>query len=380
MRLSPRATVQAGLLLALISLWPVACAAATFSDKPLTYRVKNMDGKVVSATIPFVVTEDGAVADRINTFLHMRLLDTLPPLRSNKLSAVRVIDYPFPLESMQGGIDVTNSGRILRVSVEAEGCGAYCSTGTSNFSFDTRNGRVLSREEVITPQAKTALAAMAIKADVAKLRAEIALIKQAEKDKKDMLDDESRATQLEMYQSCLASRFAKGGDMFDMHLADPGAIDIGDGAISFSQDPCGYHAVQALDDLGAFVLTLKGEEMRPYLSAYGKYLFYGEGDGKVDAINRYAQLFHGKINGTIAVTLYAELTPDGSGAAGPRYFYDKYGKAIELSMSRDGEAFVLTETDSKNVPQPALRFTLQGQRLVGEWRGGGKVYPFEAGP
>jgi len=371
------ACIRAGALLASLSLWSGACAEATFVDKPLTYRVRNMDGHVVSATVPYVVTEDAVVADRINTLLHLQLLRTLPP--SGKLAATRLIDYSFPLESMDGSLGLTNGGRVLTVTVQSEGCGAYCSSGSTDYSFDTRTGRFLAEEELITPEGKAALAALAVKSHAAAVRAKIAQIKKAVRNKTDMLDDESRNVQLQMYENCLAARYTADGSDHAWFFDGPGDIDIGDGAISFSQGACGYHAVQALDDLGEFVLTFQGEAMRPYLTAYGKYLLLGEGDGRMPAINRYAQIFHGKI-GANAVTLYMTLAENSSIHWGALYVYDRYGIPIDLSEKKDGDAIEMTETGSKESPPPVLRFRVQGQKLVGQWSGGGKGYAFEAGP
>ena len=62
------------------------------------------------------------------------------------------------------------------------------------------------------------------------------------------------------------------------------------------------------------------------------------------------------------------------------YYYDKYRSVINLSVARKGDLFELTETDSKETPKPVFSFRIKGEKLVGQWRGAGKTYYFEAGP
>ena len=366
------------------ALWLVSCAcsAASFTDQPLSYRVKNSDGKTIEAKIPFIVSDGKAVADRVNMFLHQQLLHTIPPADIGN-EAARVAELDWPVVTMDSsGVGLSNGGRVLSVTVGWEGCGAYCTEGETVYDFDARNGRALVRGEIITPQGRQALAALAIKQHGARLRKEIAQLRKPGY-KSPYLGDEDVATQLDFYERCLNERYTKGSSFYEYNLQDPGAMTLGDGELTFTQEECSYHAVRGLDDLGAFTLTLKGEQLRPYLSAYGKYVLLGEGEGKMPAINPYAQVFKGRINGSIAVTMYLGEEEAGtlySTYSGTRYLYDKYRKPIELSETRSGGEIVLTESGSEDKPQPALTVHVQGGKLVGQWSGGGKTYPFEAMP
>ena len=264
-----------------------------------------------------------------------------------------------------------------------EGCGAYCTESTPTYNFDVRNGRVLVKAEIITPQGRLALAALAIKLHGARLRAEIARLRKPGY-RHEFLSEEEFAEQRDTYERCLSERYVKGGDSYQYSLQDPGEMSIDDGGLTFVQGECAIHALRALDDLGAYSLVLQGEQMRPYLSAYGRYLLLGEGDGAMPAINPYAQIYKGLVNHTIAITLYIGNDEPGgvfnSPYSGARYLYDKYRLPIELTETRNGDQIVLTESASTDTPKPTLSFRVQGGKLVGQWSGGGKAYPFEAEP
>jgi len=378
----PSTFMQASFALLALILFCVPAHAAVFANQPLTYTVKNDEGKLVTVEMPFVVSDNKVAADRINIYLHMTLLETLPPLDSNKLSASRVIEYRFPLASLDSSsVELNNGGRVVTVRVHSEGCAAYCTESENVFNFDARTGRVPIIDDLITPDAKPKIAALEMKANAKTLREEITLIQKAVHDKSSMLNEEDSALQLEMYQKCLADGYTPGGEGYAQNLKDPGGIGIGEGQLVFSKGGCGfYHAIQALDDLGDFSLTLAEPQLRPYLSPYGQYLMLGLGDGTMPAINPYGQIFQGKINHTIGVTLYLVTASSGTDGAGSRYFYNKFGKMIELSLARYDDWIELTEAESTETPKPVLRFQIKGQKLVGEWRDGGKVYPFEAAP
>lgn len=163
----------------------------------------------------------------------------------------------------------------------------------------------------------------------------------------------------------------------------PGVGVLGDRYIAFGVSACSSQVNAALDNLGNFENKLSAEELRPYLSGYGKYIFFGEGDGGKSAINFYGQIFRGKINGNIPVTFYLATEYPAIGNVrdqSAKYYYDKYRTVINLSVGRKGDLFELTEVDSKESPKPVLSFKVKGGRLVGEWRGGRKTYSFEAAP
>jgi hypothetical protein len=359
---------------------------ATFADKPVTYRSKNGSGEEFKLTIPFIESSNKAAAIRINTFLHDQLLHTLPSNVADQENDSRVILLDPPLEEMRSeGVAEMNSGRSIVVQTFISGCGAYCTESTATYNFDARNGRLIVSQELISPAGRIALAKEVLKFGAARLKKEIVRLEKeikSNKAKKERSTEDLR-TQLEIYESCLEDRFTKDGGLYPYYLKDPGVVTIGNGSLSFSHGECSDHASRALDDLGDIVYTVSGPSLRPYLSAYGKYIMLGEGDGVVMTINPYAQYFKGTINGKTSVTLYLGGYPAGSDESiyeTAHYYYDKYRTKIHLSIKRIGNQFELTESKSNQDPKPVLRFQLKGDRLKGQWIGNGKTLPFEAYP
>jgi hypothetical protein len=376
-------------LLAASLLLPIAgqvlsADTANILDREISYRSKNSRDQEYTLTIPYLVGGSELATRRINTFLHDQLLETLPDASPGTTPRLLLLDVPLE-ELRSEGIKQLNKGRTIAVSAYAYGCGAYCTESPMTWHFDSRNGRLIVAQEVLTPAGRAelgrqfaALGAARLKQEIARLEKQIAAHKLARTRPVDEMH-----SQVAMYQACLDERFAKGGLMYRHYLNDPGAMEVGNGRLSFSNPGCASHADLGLDDLGELRRSLRGEELRPYLNAYGKYLVFGEGEGVVPAINPYSQYFKGTINGTIPVTLFmgsSGVRNDDDQFASAHYYYDKYRKKIALSVRRTGSRFELVETDSKDAVKPVLRFQLKGETLTGQWIGNGKTYPFEAHP
>ena len=357
------------------------CLGATFNDTPIKYASKNNMGERVELTIPFVTTENQQVADRINNFLHIQLLNTLPPGKEGTTAKTALIELESPLESMEPiSSGLLNGERQYAIAVGIEGCGAYCSYGEHHFDFDARTGRVITPAELLSESGKKALAVLVQKNNARLLRNEIARLEKVWKKGSKERDKETIAEQIELYERCLAERYTKSGSSYDFHLKFPSNIRILDGALSFDSGTCSVHANRAIDDLGNLVLTLKAAQLSTYLNDYGKYILLGEGTGAVTEINPYAQVFRGKINGNTPITLMLTDSAEGIYYPSSRYFYDKHRKAIELKVKRKKDLTEMTELDSKGTPAATISFRKEGNKLLGQWRGAGKTLPFEAAP
>lgn len=374
-------TLLATLPLAFAGPLLAADAASGFIDHKTSYRSKNGNGEEIRLTLPYIDGANKQAARRMNVLIHDKTLATLPDDTPNARSPRQVLLDP-PLDTLESqGIQAMNAGRTLTAQVYAEGCGAYCSSSTSAYHFDARNGRLIVKQEVVTPAGQLALgkqmlayARTRLKTEIARLEKQIAMGKRS-KDRSlaDMQD------QLSMYENCLENRFDADSGKRSGYLKDPGAMSLGNGALSFFHGKCASHSADAIDDLGDFTLVVKAQALRPHLTAYGKYLLLGEGDGRVAPVNPYSQYFKGTINGSIPVTLYLGAALGGeTPLSEAHYYYDRYKKKISLSVKRTGNRFELTELDSPDAVKPVLRVELQGDRLTGQWSGGGKSHAFEA--
>lgn len=355
-------------------LFSGTCLGATFSDMPLKYANKNNMGGKTELTIPFISTEDQQVADRINNFLHIHLLNTLPPAKEDAAKKTALLELEFPLESMEpASSGLVNGQRQYAIAVNTEGCGAYCSSSEIHIDFDTRSGRVITPVELLSESGKKALGALLQKDSLRRLRTEIARLEKLLAKGTKQHNKEVIAQQLELYEHCLEARNGKPGNYL-------GSIRILDGALSFDIGPCSAHVNQALDDLGNLVMTFKAPQLTAYLSNYGKYILLGEGTGNIDDINPYAQVFRGKINGNMPITLMLTSNAEGISYPSSRYFYDRHRKAIGLSVERKKDVTELIESDSKGNTTASISYRRAGNKLLGQWRGGGKTLTFEAAP
>jgi hypothetical protein len=368
--------------------------AATFENKPISYELGPVydGGEKIKIQFPFVVSEDVKAAKQINTFLHHYILETLPPNGEpiKTINGLNISDFSF------SGMTLINEGRVIDFSFYMEGCGAYCESSETEVQFDTRNGRVLTAQELIKSDAFGKIAkivsrehAKVLKNYMAKLEKEKKGIKG--KNKKEEIERIEET--ISMYELCLSDWYDIDSH-YDLYKKNPGWISVSNNAIIFNHGRCSNHAMRALDDLGDFNYSLKGEDLKQYLTEYGKYVVFGEGNGEVPIINPYSQLYQGKI-GKIDMVLYLGDTKrllrknsdNDSRYYGERYYYTKYKKQINLNV--DAEAlkkgeYILTEdsanSDMKKEEQPKLKFRIIGGKLVGQWISKDKTLPFEATP
>lgn len=404
------------LLAGLLWAWAGTCAGATFADHPVTYHSRNAAGETVAITFPFVVTEDKQVADRINGYLHHFYLNILPPGLPGSVhddKQIVLLQDDRPIDSMASrGVRLINGGRTVAVRLKYTACSVYCVRPDVTIDFDARTGRILLEIEIVSEEGQYAIGRRATRLYVARLKKAITNLERqiratpnfaarAEKENADLerkirLRKPTRTGRLllesyhlEGFNLCLMRRYVKGGVDYSEFGEDAGDMDILDGGLKFTQESCAGHLPDPNDPLGAFIYVIKGKALRPYLSAYGRYLILGEGDGAMPAINPHAQVFKGKINGDIPVTLYLELDhyssePNENAQYDPvnvaSYYYDNDGKMINLMATRSGDLFELVESQSAEIPKPALRFRIVDEKLVGTWSGGGQIYPFEATP
>lgn len=396
MRIRVRLAFALGWLMALSAAMGTA-RAQDVQNTPIRYRVADGAGQTFEVKFPYLRLASALASARVNALLHHLALLTLAPAIV-PVSGAAPLDLPARqatalLNSMEAQVQLLNGGRVLRVSLTREGCGAYCSSGTETLAFDARTGRLLTLPELVTPGGMTSLARQAAQAHRATLKRTLAQLEKSLRAAKPGSPDETRAqAQIEMYERCLLERWSSGGTLSGLYLNEPGFFFIKEGGLNFEQGSCSVHQDRALDELGELVYAPSAETLRPQLTAYGRALVLGEdgaeGGQPPAPLNPYAQLFRGKIDGRLPVTLF--LGASRSVAPGQMkpfsdavYYYDKYRQPIALTVARQGGSFILTESAPAGAQAaqqaPAqLVFRLEGRTLKGQWRGAGKTYAFEA--
>jgi hypothetical protein len=349
--------------------------AATFVDHPVTYSYAA-HGEKTKISFPFVQADDSTTMERINNFLHLTVLGIAPPAASTNAEMSISRENVGGYAGMQSdGVKLLNSGRVLSVGIVTTGANDSIDERTS-YEFDSRAGRYLVKEELLTPAGLNALARRLIKERRLKIQKKIRQLQASKNGWRKGGGSSEREGLIELYENCREQRFGK--DNTDTQQI--GVMVIGEGYLAFNVSACGGRSAVSMDEeLG---VNLTAEQLKPYLSTYGAYILSGQGNGSVPAVNRYAQIFRGKINQNISITLYLgspypAVMPHQIEA---KYYYEKYRKVIKLSVTSKGDFFALSEIESRETPKPTLNFKMIGGKLTGQWRGGGKAYSFDAQP
>lgn len=374
--------VRSTLTLALAGL-TLAASAAPLQVRTLTLKPGPDAGELEasaagwadgSVKMPFV-DGTGPAVTRINELLFLAAMGTPAPLKPGATFTPPASQLPAGTASQDFEVN-RNDGRVLALTLSAEGCGAYCETYDTVYNFDARTGWAVALQDLIQPGALNILGQRLQKesrrryADQLKqLRAELATARKR-KPKAAAHEIDDLQQRIELNEGCLAddssTRQASNIVRYaGLNLATPG--------LTFHLGRCSNHALRALDDVAEIAVTLPPTEARPLLNAYGRALVLGEGEASPPQ-HPFGQVLHGKI-GTAAVTL--RLDRPLSGGVSGHYFYDRFRQLIQLSGTLEGDTLTLTETvDDKTA---TLRLQVRGARLQGEWQGGERRLPVTLG-
>lgn len=339
-----------------------ALHAAPLEVTPL--KLADTGKTTLNRQFPFVTGPDVRVAARINQLLFIETFEVPAPVHASyglrEVSAEHWQSQPEIDFQVQ-----RNDGRIFSVMLSAEGCGAYCESYTTPYAFDAASGRHLGLEDLFTPAGQAALGKQLKSANLAAIQAEIRHLQDEEASarRRKQPPSEDRSAALRMYAEC--AQFRQSPD----YGVAQGKLQVQAQALVLSMERCSNHALRAVDNLGDFSLRFSPEQLKPWLSAYGRALLLGEAvPGTAAPTTPWGQVLRGKISLNMPVTLYlGALNPDGTLSGS--YFYDRYRKSIALSGRFDAGTLTLTEADSKETPPPRLVLTPQGEGLRGRWEG-----------
>lgn len=363
----------------LLFLSPCVAAQSPLQVKSLPYQ----------GAMPYVEPADATAsaiaraALRINHAMYLHLLELpAPARRQDGLKAKKRGDNdgPAPISDISFVVDRADQ-RLLALSVTAEGCGAYCEGFTRSFVFDAGNGRQVRAGDLFTPAGAEAIAALLARQRGARIKAEIAKLKAAgdpqTKAGKTKTDDEHESS-LEaatMFEGCLPlyTEVARGETPLDRD-----ELRIKGAGVMLVRGRCSNHAMQALDSIGEFSNALTLNELSPHLNAYGKHLL-GAGPVAPSPVSPFGQVVFGKV-GTAPITMHLRVPYGPDQNVGGLYFYDRFRTPISLFGPRRGAAWELNEEVPEGKPAQLLRFAVNGERISGEWVGGDKRLPLEAGP
>ncbi len=361
----------------------LAQAADAVSVTSLTFVGKNGQGETLGPDelkMPLVHMANAKVAAKINDRLFFERFEVMAPEKPGKV--LSAADH-IVLDSIHGqDFSVTlDSPRVLTIAFDAEGCGAYCENYASYYSFDTRNGHLVTVDELLTPAGMRAVDTRMQKERVAKYKAQLAQLrtdlkasrkKRAPKTKVDLSDLEER---IAMNEDCLATAAAKDQAPATEPLTFY-AVELVDKAFHVYRSRCSNHASRALDDVGDVMLAMPYSEMRPYLTSYAKALLLNEGD-TLPVNSPYGQMLRGSLGGSTAVTMLLYKPTDN--ALSGVYFYDKHRTPIRIQGTVHGNDLELTECDDKGIEVAKIKLANAAGHLQGHWTGK-KEFSLELNP
>ena len=347
----------------------VISQAAPLTVKPIPYK----------GTMPYVQSDNAKLAQRINNSLFLETLELPAPAKLQD----GLTERQTP-ERMSSISDITfevgrNDERIFALSVNAEGCGAYCEHYTNYFNFDAATGRRLTADDLFAPAGAAKLLKQLDALRLARVKAEIVKIRyeaKAEKGKhRPKENQEYFSDKIDMLEHCVATM--TDPEMAKYWTLGTDKLKIGKDAITFERGRCSNHASRALDDIGEMTNAFPIKDITLHLSAYGNALLLGAGNA-LSGGGPFNQVLVGKVGqSTITMRLGARNSDDSVSSV---YYYDKYRTPIALFGKVSNGVLTLTESDSKDKVLPVIRATISGESLKGQWIGNGRQIPFEVGP
>ena len=367
-------------VLAVSALCAPSAHAEPLTVQPMRYQVtgqRDAPGPRDKVVMPYVQGAAPDVVSRINDMLFIEMLTTLAPPQPVPVWRVASNPEAAGMASLAYRV-LRNDGRVLTLALDAEGCGAYCENYTRSFSFEASTGRRLLPQELLTPAGLAAVARTLTRERQARLRAEVARLKQLPAPRRGagrQDDADTRAAQVELYQSC-----SRGVTVDSLHFDD---FQVGAEALHFTGERCSNHAMRALDTLDTFGNDLAFDTLPDgQLTPLGRALLRsGPSSPASGASPVFNQVLKGRIGAKSAVTM--RLVLEGrDGAVSGVYFYDKFRAPIALQGQLQGRQLLLEENHGGDSPAPGpnATFTLSttaAGRLRGHWQAEGQSGPLE---
>lgn len=334
------------------------------ADSPRKYVFKDEAGLKVELMFPFVTGVDDVVATRINAFLHLHDLRIAPPLPSQV--SIAAPDSPDSLVtdfSGMGskGVTSVDDGRVLSVSYWAQLRGDAAEVLTT-WQFDSRSGRAIWTDEIFSQDGLQTLADRVENGRAAEVRNGLAKAAKGSKDASVSLYRELG----DIYKEWLGKCFRNGKPL---RGRGPGNVIITDTGISVKAVSCGTE----IDSHDVYSVKFSKDEIAPLLSAYGRYLIQGEGDGASPNDRISGQVLRGSIDNRFAVVMYFDdsVTP---GTLKGFYYYEKYRKGISLTGKKTGPASYELREGEATTAQPVFSLQNRGGKLSGIWSNGTKSF------
>jgi len=372
-------------LLVCVPLWAHA-AVPGLTVEPITVNVKRDTPGATEFSMPWVTSADRALASRINDQLYIGQFGALAP---RSMTASRRDDRGLTVD---GTVEQTfsvsrNDDRVLTFQFDLEGCGAYCESYTTFYSFDSRSGRRLALSDLFTRAGQGHLAEQLAKEQRRQYREVVASLKRELRAMKaprspDAISD--LQTRIELNLGCLGDsahtvRTPASPDASAlMDALQYHRFELSAQSFKLTAGRCSNHAMRAADDVGDVTWSVPYAQLRAHMTAYGRALLLQEAPAAAPT-SLYGQLLRGQLNAktpiTMLLTQYADRSVSGS------YFYDKHGRGIELRGRELEGQLELTESAADGSASSAtLRLNVSPKGLAGVWTDGSKQFDVRLAP
>lgn len=237
-------------------------------------EIRDSNPNIPEATyrFPTLFGSPDSVAQKINTFLSKEMLGLLPGEQDS--SIFELIWYPnddwhVQMTEMDFVVHTLNK-RLLSLSLEGEGCAAYCDYHVTSFLFDMQSGQPILSDSLFSPDGRSKLLLHLAEAKRARIEAKIR--ETGEKIEQGIIpdtDSDYYASMIEMYRDCL-----------DLIHISPYLfvydVSVRRDTLSITGGRCSSRYNRALDEIGTFVHNLPLTDWMEALSVYGREVLLGE--------------------------------------------------------------------------------------------------------
>ncbi|WP_421801863.1 hypothetical protein [Flagellimonas sp.] len=149
--------------------------------------------------------------------------------------------------------------RIYSVTLNAEGCGAYCEYFSYSYNYDLSNGNKILLDSIFSQKGKAEMLNYLSNKKRKIIESYVLELKKEEIQEEDKEEYNSR---FELYEDCLKDLPFASLEYFD--------FKINNKQIILTSDRCSVHVNRAIDDLDEYEFKLDKNEVNNLLSNYGR--------------------------------------------------------------------------------------------------------------
>lgn len=288
-----------------------------------TFEVRNLKNDAfIDSNFPFFSSKEyPESALKINAFLQYSNFERV--LNESDFASATLSPFKGDASERDSyfyGFDAVEKQNYIVVTIDGEGCGAYCEGYTQQYVFDIYTGQPITLVDFFSAAALTSLE-QKIK-EINKKRIE-PFIKEKPKDSW----GEGVKLQYSMYKYCYESRFVEDTYHIFNKLDQERKFKIENGNIVITFGRCSNHQSRGVDEIGQFINKFSFKELEAYLTDDAK-LYLSDQPHKLPKIKTSYKVYHGHIANKYPITLFKDQY--GSWV----YWYDKYKTPISLTESK----------------------------------------------